>query len=171
MRECFLSSTESWKGQSCPESEPNMFESFVSTKFFFKKSSIMPDSPKLSKFKEADFALFAAGWWPRASWDEYLLMTYMAVWLFVWDDEIERMLVIAICHPTLQLRRHSGMKPRCLSSIVWDSDRLEHRHRRPTPSSAALRTSQDRFAKPLPRVRWGSRRGCVDYFSSGTYLA
>lgn len=49
----------------------------------------MPDSLKLSKYKEADFALFAAGWWPKADWDDYLLVTYMSIWLFVWDDEID----------------------------------------------------------------------------------
>jgi len=49
----------------------------------------MPDPVKLAKLKQADFALFAALWWPRAAWDEYLTVTYLTIWLFVWDDEID----------------------------------------------------------------------------------
>jgi hypothetical protein len=39
--------------------------------------------------KKADFALVAASVWPRAAWDEYLILTYLCIWLFVWDDEID----------------------------------------------------------------------------------
>lgn len=49
----------------------------------------MPDTTKLSKLQAADFALFAAACWPKASWDEYLVITYLVIWLFVWDDEID----------------------------------------------------------------------------------
>lgn len=39
--------------------------------------------------KMADFALVAASVWPRAAWDEYVILTYLCIWLFVWDDEID----------------------------------------------------------------------------------
>lgn len=39
--------------------------------------------------KKADFALIAASVWPRAAWDEYVTLTYLCIWLFVWDDEID----------------------------------------------------------------------------------
>jgi hypothetical protein len=39
--------------------------------------------------KRADFALVAAAVWPRAAWDEYITLTYLCIWLFVWDDEID----------------------------------------------------------------------------------
>lgn len=39
--------------------------------------------------KKADFALGAASIWPRAAWDEYLVLTYLCMLVFVWDDEID----------------------------------------------------------------------------------
>ena len=39
--------------------------------------------------KEADFALVAAWVWPRAAWDEYITLTYLLIWLFAWDDEVD----------------------------------------------------------------------------------
>ena len=54
-----------------------------------KPYSLLLHEKKLAKLKEVDFALFAACWWPRAAWDEYLIVTYFSIWLFVWDDEID----------------------------------------------------------------------------------
>ncbi len=51
--------------------------------------SLLLHKKKLDKLKQADFALFAACWWPRAAWDEYVIVTYLSIWLFVWDDEID----------------------------------------------------------------------------------
>jgi hypothetical protein len=39
--------------------------------------------------KVADFAFFAAVFWPQAAWEELLVLTYFATWSFLWDDEID----------------------------------------------------------------------------------
>ena len=49
----------------------------------------MKDPPKIAKYKQIDFALFAALWWPRASWSRLVTLTYFTIWIFVWDDEID----------------------------------------------------------------------------------
>lgn len=51
--------------------------------------SLFLDEKKLQALKDADFALFTACWWPNAAWDELVILAYLSVWLFVWDDEID----------------------------------------------------------------------------------
>lgn len=50
----------------------------------------MVDNKKeLAKLKKADFALFASSWWPAAGFDELRIVAYLAIWLFLWDDELD----------------------------------------------------------------------------------
>lgn len=41
--------------------------------------------------KSADFALFAAHWWPNADFADLRICAFVAIWLFVWDDDIDEM--------------------------------------------------------------------------------
>jgi hypothetical protein len=43
----------------------------------------------LKALQRSDFGLFGATWWPCANFDELRICTYLAVWLFTWDDEID----------------------------------------------------------------------------------
>ncbi|MCJ1312340.1 hypothetical protein MMC25_006014 [Agyrium rufum] len=49
----------------------------------------MAGSPSFKVLKKSDFGLFGATWWPRAPFDRLRIVTYLAVWLFTWDDEID----------------------------------------------------------------------------------
>ncbi|KAL9008744.1 MAG: hypothetical protein Q9173_006159 [Seirophora scorigena] len=51
--------------------------------------SMMGHNPKLEGFKAADFAYFGATWWPHASYDRLKVVTFLAVWLFAWDDGVK----------------------------------------------------------------------------------
>jgi hypothetical protein len=51
--------------------------------------SIFSDQGKLSGLEASNFALFAATWWPKASFEELTVLLYFAIWLFNWDDEID----------------------------------------------------------------------------------
>ena len=44
----------------------------------------------LAKLLKADFALFASCWWPNAGFDELKTCACLAIWLFLWDDEIDQ---------------------------------------------------------------------------------
>ena len=57
--------------------------------YILRNCSLLSDHVKLSKLQKADIALFAAMWWPRAAWNEYQVVTYLSLWLFAWDDEID----------------------------------------------------------------------------------
>ncbi|KAI4117593.1 MAG: hypothetical protein LQ345_002224, partial [Seirophora villosa] len=39
-----------------------------------------------AKLKAADPAYFASAWWPYASYERLQVATYLALWLFLWDD-------------------------------------------------------------------------------------
>ncbi|KAF7504832.1 hypothetical protein GJ744_001698 [Endocarpon pusillum] len=54
-----------------------------------KLESCVSDEKIITELKKADFALGAASIWPRAAWDEYLVLTYLMLLVFVWDDEID----------------------------------------------------------------------------------
>jgi len=43
----------------------------------------------LDALQASDFGLFGATWWPSANFDKLRIVTYLAVWLFTWDDEID----------------------------------------------------------------------------------
>jgi hypothetical protein len=43
----------------------------------------------LKALQGSDFGLFGATWWPCAKFDKLRICTYLAVWLFTWDDEID----------------------------------------------------------------------------------
>ena len=58
------------------------------TSFYY---SLIPEASKIAKFKAADFALFASAWWPKANFRELRIAAFLAIWLFVWDDEIDEM--------------------------------------------------------------------------------
>lgn len=51
--------------------------------------SLIPSEKKLAKLKSADFALFASNWWPKAEFNELRIVTFLAIWLFLWDDELD----------------------------------------------------------------------------------
>ena len=53
------------------------------------EGSQLPQGPKLLKLKAADFGLFAASWWPQASFRRLRTLTHLSIWLFTWDDEID----------------------------------------------------------------------------------
>ncbi|KAH4766051.1 hypothetical protein HBH62_253980, partial [Parastagonospora nodorum] len=37
----------------------------------------------------SDFAFFAATWWPKAGYEELKVLLFLAIWLFIWDDEVD----------------------------------------------------------------------------------
>ncbi|KAH8588350.1 isoprenoid synthase domain-containing protein [Bisporella sp. PMI_857] len=51
--------------------------------------SRFPNHPKLRKLKAGDYGLFGATWWPCASYERLLVATYVSLWLFMWDDELD----------------------------------------------------------------------------------
>ncbi|KAF2655196.1 terpenoid synthase [Lophiostoma macrostomum CBS 122681] len=55
---------------------------------YWLKSTI-PPGKALDAFLDSDFGLFGATWWPCASFEQLRIVTYLAVWLFTWDDEID----------------------------------------------------------------------------------
>lgn len=55
-----------------------------------KTVRILPTSPKLRKLQSADFALFASSWWPNATSSNLRILTYLMIWLFVWDDDLDQ---------------------------------------------------------------------------------
>lgn len=44
---------------------------------------------RLQKMKNSQVALFASMWWPYAPIQALYTMTWLSIWLFVWDDEID----------------------------------------------------------------------------------
>lgn len=44
---------------------------------------------RLNELREADFALFAASFWPYADFEDLKVVAQLSVWLFLWDDEID----------------------------------------------------------------------------------
>jgi hypothetical protein len=52
--------------------------------------SLCPDPVKATKLKSCDFALFAASWFPQAGFEELRILSFLAYWLFAWDDEIDQ---------------------------------------------------------------------------------
>jgi hypothetical protein len=51
--------------------------------------STVPSGKVLNALQASDFGLFGATWWPSANFDKLQIVTYLAVWLFTWDDEID----------------------------------------------------------------------------------
>jgi hypothetical protein len=51
-------------------------------------STIAPGK-RLAALQASDFGLFSSTWWPRASLPKLRILTYLGVWLFTWDDEID----------------------------------------------------------------------------------
>ncbi|GAW23551.1 hypothetical protein ANO14919_131150 [Xylariales sp. No.14919] len=48
------------------------------------------DQKRLAKMKETNFAFFGASWWSYSTRYEALrIATYLAIWLFLWDDETD----------------------------------------------------------------------------------
>ncbi|TAQ88585.1 hypothetical protein B7494_g3094 [Chlorociboria aeruginascens] len=54
-----------------------------------KLESLVQNEKRLKKLKTADFALFASSWWPTAQFNELQIVTFLAIWLFLWDDELD----------------------------------------------------------------------------------
>ncbi|MCJ1417265.1 hypothetical protein MMC32_003607 [Xylographa parallela] len=52
-------------------------------------SSLHSQHPKLRKLKAGDYGLFGATWFPLASLEKLRIATYLCIWLFIWDDEID----------------------------------------------------------------------------------
>lgn len=44
----------------------------------------------MAGLRKADFALFACCWWPNAQLPKLRILAYLAIWLFLWDDEIDQ---------------------------------------------------------------------------------
>lgn len=63
---------------------PNMWPRNLLTEY-----SLIEDPGKLDKLKAADFALFAARWWPNSPAEELRILAFLSIWLFIWDDEID----------------------------------------------------------------------------------
>ena len=59
------------------------------TEILIKRNSLFTKESKLAKLKASDFALFASSWWPQAGLEELRILTFLAIWLFTWDDEID----------------------------------------------------------------------------------
>ncbi|CZR62301.1 uncharacterized protein PAC_12198 [Phialocephala subalpina] len=51
--------------------------------------SLVSNEKKLAKLKNADFALFGSTWPPKAGFNELRIVTFLAIWLFLWDDELD----------------------------------------------------------------------------------
>jgi hypothetical protein len=51
--------------------------------------SIVDDRHKLDALQSSDFAFFAATWWPKAGYEELKVLLFLAIWLFIWDDEVD----------------------------------------------------------------------------------
>ncbi|KAF4121953.1 hypothetical protein GMORB2_1793 [Geosmithia morbida] len=47
------------------------------------------DQAKLERLQAADFASFTALWWPDADLEKLEILSYLVIWLFTWDDEID----------------------------------------------------------------------------------
>jgi hypothetical protein len=54
-------------------------------------TSIFSDQDKLSALEASDFALFAVTWWLKANYEELTVLLYFAIWLFIWDDEMDEL--------------------------------------------------------------------------------
>jgi hypothetical protein len=67
-----------------------MFECYTapehSTNHIF---STIPKGKVLDALQASDFGLFGATWWPDAPFEKLQIVTYLSVWLFTWDDEID----------------------------------------------------------------------------------
>ena len=53
------------------------------------RCSVYTDNAKLRRLKDADFALFTALWWPHTALKELRILSFLVIWLFTWDDEID----------------------------------------------------------------------------------
>ncbi|KAF2008972.1 terpenoid synthase [Aaosphaeria arxii CBS 175.79] len=52
-------------------------------------NDILPPSKILKALQASDFGLFGATWWPFADFEQLKIVTFFAIWLFIWDDEID----------------------------------------------------------------------------------
>ncbi|KAF2501934.1 terpenoid synthase, partial [Lophium mytilinum] len=52
-------------------------------------NSTMPPGKVLTALQASDFGFFGATWWPCAPFPQLRIVTYLVVWLFIWDDEID----------------------------------------------------------------------------------
>ncbi|KAF1954078.1 terpenoid synthase, partial [Byssothecium circinans] len=43
----------------------------------------------LQALQSSDIGLFGATWWPNSPFQKLRIITYLAIWLFTWDDEID----------------------------------------------------------------------------------
>ncbi|KAH4215275.1 hypothetical protein HBI40_246280 [Parastagonospora nodorum] len=51
--------------------------------------SVVDNKRKLNALQTSDFAFFAATWWPKAGYEELKVLLFLAIWLFIWDDEVD----------------------------------------------------------------------------------
>ncbi|KAL8963659.1 MAG: hypothetical protein Q9193_000103 [Seirophora villosa] len=81
--------------------------------------NLFPDSTRLRKMSLADPALFAASWWPYASFQRLKIATYLSIWLFAWDDETdsaEFSSLVSDLHAARMFREETvGYMTKCLS--------------------------------------------------------
>lgn len=47
------------------------------------------DSRKVRALKAAEFGYFGATWWPRAPYSRLRILTFLTIWIFTWDDELD----------------------------------------------------------------------------------
>ncbi|PWY87801.1 terpenoid synthase [Aspergillus sclerotioniger CBS 115572] len=48
-----------------------------------------PHHPRLERLLGSDFGLFGAAWFPCVEYDQLRVATYLSLWLFMWDDELD----------------------------------------------------------------------------------
>ena len=53
------------------------------------QKSTTPPGKVLDELQISNFGLFGATWWPCATFEKLRIVTYLSIWLFTWDDEID----------------------------------------------------------------------------------
>ncbi|KAL5356668.1 isoprenoid synthase domain-containing protein [Aspergillus floccosus] len=68
--------------------------------------SLYPDDPvKACEMKKHDFGLVTAMFWPNAEFSRLVVCSYLILWLFLWDDEIDS--VTGTRHSDLEAARRA----------------------------------------------------------------
>ncbi|OOF90466.1 hypothetical protein ASPCADRAFT_59295 [Aspergillus carbonarius ITEM 5010] len=52
-------------------------------------TSRFPHHPKLERLLDSDYGLFGAAWYPCVEYEQLRVATYLSLWLFMWDDELD----------------------------------------------------------------------------------
>lgn len=74
-----------WRVSNCLYSERSRIPADIRSSY-----SIVAPGKMLDRLLASDFALFGATLWPCASFEKLKIITYLVVWLFLWDDRESR---------------------------------------------------------------------------------